>query len=151
MSLRYSLALPACVVENLKATKALRRSVDLSKGAKGRIFVLGLLVAALKIGLVLFTQLFLFVSIFKHNGQASPGVNALSQVITFFTTSFLGPILATGLTLFYYDQRVRKEGYDIEWMMQAAGLTPPALAASTEVASEAATAEPSAAQDERES
>jgi hypothetical protein len=43
----------------------------------------------------------------------------------FFTNTFLGPIWAAGITLFYYDQRVRKEGYDIEWMMQAAGLTPP--------------------------
>jgi hypothetical protein len=32
---------------------------------------------------------------------------------------------ATGLTLFYYDQRVRKEGYDIEWMMEAAGMAVP--------------------------
>jgi len=144
MSLRYSLALPACVVEDLKATKALRRSVDLSKGAKGRIFVLGLLVAALKIGLVLFTQLFLFVSIIKHQGQVSPLTNTISQIISFFTTSFLGPILATGLTLFYYDQRVRKEGYDIEWMMQAAGLTPPALAASSEIVPEVADDEPDA-------
>jgi hypothetical protein len=48
------------------------------------------------------------------------------QIIGFFTNSFIGPMYATGLTLFYYDQRVRKEGYDIEWMMQAAGLTAPA-------------------------
>jgi hypothetical protein len=27
--------------------------------------------------------------------------------------------------LFYYDQRIRKEGFDIEWMMQQAGLTEP--------------------------
>ena len=38
------------------------------------------------------------------------------------------PIWATGVTLLYYDQRVRKEGFDIEWMMQAAGLTAPAPA-----------------------
>jgi hypothetical protein len=25
--------------------------------------------------------------------------------------------------LFYYDQRIRTEGYDIEWMMAQAGLT----------------------------
>ena len=36
-----------------------------------------------------------------------------------------GVIGLTGVALFYYDQRVRKEGYDIEWMMQAAGLMPP--------------------------
>jgi hypothetical protein len=33
------------------------------------------------------------------------------------------------LTLFYYDQRIRKEGFDIEWMMQAAGLAPAPSAA----------------------
>jgi hypothetical protein len=26
--------------------------------------------------------------------------------------------------LFYYDQRIRKEGFDSEWMMQRAGLAP---------------------------
>ena len=52
-------------------------------------------------------------------------IRALQQLVAFFTNTFVGPIYATGLTLFYYDQRVRKEGYDIEWMMQAAGLTPP--------------------------
>jgi hypothetical protein len=66
------------------------------------------------------------VSIVKSHGQASPGITAISQVIEFFTTTFLGPIYATGITLLYYDQRVRKEGFDIEWMMQAAGLTVPA-------------------------
>lgn len=127
MGLRYSLALPACVVENLKARPALRRSVQLSKGARGRIFVLGLLIGVIKLGFIFLTQFFIFISLFKNHGQIGVGLSALSQIIAFFTNSFLGPIYATGITLFYYDQRVRKEGYDIEWMMQAAGLTPPAL------------------------
>jgi hypothetical protein len=42
--------------------------------------------------------------------------------------ALIKPIYSIGLVLFYYDQRIRKEGYDIEWMMQAAGLTPPAVA-----------------------
>lgn len=125
MGLRYALALPACVVEDLKAVQALRRGVDLSKGARGRIFVLALLIGAIKIGLTLITQSFIFVAIAKQHGQAGPGLTALSHVISFFTTTFLGPIYAAGITLLYYDQRVRKEGYDIEWMMQAAGLTLP--------------------------
>jgi hypothetical protein len=32
--------------------------------------------------------------------------------------------------LFYYDQRIRKEGFDIEWMMQRAGLAQPPSAGS---------------------
>jgi hypothetical protein len=45
----------------------------------------------------------------------------------------IGPIYPIALTLFYYDQRMRREGYDIERLMDAAGLqaplTPPAEAA----------------------
>jgi hypothetical protein len=141
MGLRYALAIPACVVENLKARKAIRRSIELAKGSWGRIFLLWLLIGVIKLGLVGITQIFVFVAAFKHPGQLpGPGISALSQIIGFFTNTFLGPIWATGITLFYYDQRIRKEGFDIEWMMQAAGLTVPAP-----VAEPAAAAEPTQA------
>ena len=123
MGLRYSLAVAACVVEDLKARQGLRRSVELSKGARGRIFVLGLLVFVIQFGLVAITQMFFVVVAFQQHGQLPVGLRVLQQVIGFVTNTFIGPMYATGLTLFYYDQRVRKEGFDIEWMMQAAGLT----------------------------
>jgi hypothetical protein len=138
MNLRYSLAIPASVVEDMKARKAIRRSIDLAKGSWGRIFLLMLLIGVIKVGLVAMTQVFVFVAAFKHPGQPlGPLAQSLSQIIAFFTTSFLGPIWATGITLFYYDQRIRKEGFDIEWMMQAAGLTPPEPNPSTEPTSAA--------------
>jgi hypothetical protein len=31
-------------------------------------------------------------------------------------------VYSIALMLFYYDQRIRHEGFDIEWMMQRAGL-----------------------------
>jgi hypothetical protein len=68
------------------------------------------------------SQLFVIVAAFRHHGQVGAGLSAISEVIGFFTNTFLGPIYATGITLLYYDQRVRHEGYDIEWMMQSAGL-----------------------------
>jgi hypothetical protein len=126
MGMRYSLAVPACVVENLKARQAIRRSIDLAQGSWGRIFLLWLLVFVIKLGVVVITQFFIFVPAFKHPGQMpGPGISALSTVIGFFTNTLLGPIWATGIALLYFDQRVRKEGYDIEWMMQAAGLASP--------------------------
>ena len=124
MGLRYSLAVPACVVEDLPARKAIRRSIDLSKGSRGRIFLLGLLVVAIQMGLGLITQMFFIVATFKHRGDLPAGMRVLQQLVAFFTNTFVGPIYATGFTLFYYDQRVRKEGFDIEWMMQAAGFAP---------------------------
>lgn len=134
MGLRYSLAVPSCVVEETPARKSIRRSIDLSKGARGRIFMLFLLIFVVSIGLALISQMFFFVEIYKHHGVLSAGLRALQQVVQFFTNTLVGPVYAIGLTLFYYDQRVRKEGYDIEWMMQAAGMTAAAGQAAEEIA-----------------
>lgn len=123
MSLRYSLAVPACVVEDLPARQAIKRSIELSIGARGRIFVLGLLVYAIRLLLgMLFGFPLLFYTI-KHPGHPIPlGWMSVQQIAAFAINALIGPTYATGLTLFYYDQRIRKEGYDIEWMMHAAGL-----------------------------
>jgi hypothetical protein len=126
MGLRYALAIAASVVENLQARQAMRRSIELSKGSRGRIFVLALLVLVIQIGLVAMTQVTFVVLSFRHNGELSVEARILQQFVAFVTNTFIGPLYATGLTLFYYDQRIRKEGYDIERMMEAAGLTAPA-------------------------
>lgn len=125
MFLRYALAIAASVVEDLKAWQALGRSVELSKGSRGRIFVLALLVVVIQLGLLGITQLVFIMMALRH-GQLPVWARVAQQIVAFATNTFIGPIYATGLTLFYYDQRVRKEGYDIEWMMQAAGLMPAA-------------------------
>ncbi|HEY2469342.1 MAG TPA: hypothetical protein VGI45_16095 [Terracidiphilus sp.] len=122
MSLRYSLAVPACTVENLKARAAIRRSIQLSKGARGRIFMLGLLAGVIQIGLTGITQGFFVVIGIKHHGAIPVWMSVMQQFLAFLTNTFVQPIYATGFTLFYYDQRVRKEGYDIERMMQTAGM-----------------------------
>ena len=142
MALRYSLAVPASVVEDLPARKALRRSVELTQGSRGRIFVLGLLIAVIQIGLVGFTQVFFIVMAIKQQGQLPAWAQVTQQIIGFFTNSFIGPMYATGFALFYYDQRIRKEGFDIEWMMQAAGMTTPAPEPDAEPNAAPATAEP---------
>jgi hypothetical protein len=123
MSLRYSLAIPASVVETLPARQAIKRSIALSKGARGRIFVLGLLVYAVRLVLgILFAIPFIIYAV-KGMGHALPlWILAVQQISAFIINTFIGPIYSTGLTLFYYDQRVRKEGFDIEWMMRSAGL-----------------------------
>jgi hypothetical protein len=124
MSLRYSLAIPACTVENLTARAAIRRSIQLSKGSRGRIFMLGLLALIIQLGLTGITQGFFILAGVKHQGVLPVWMSVVQQLLAFLTNTFVGPIYATGFTLFYYDQRVRKEGYDIERMMHNAGMTP---------------------------
>lgn len=125
MSLRYSLAMAACVVEKLTAREAIRRSIALAKGTWGRIFMLGLLVTAIEYILSLILGFPFILYVFKHLGKPLPlWLLSVEQLGGFLVTTLIGPIYSTGLTLFYYDQRIRKEGFDIEWMMQAAGLSP---------------------------
>jgi uncharacterized membrane protein len=47
MSLRYAIAFPACVHENITAGQALKRSGKLTNGAKGRIFLVALVIYAI--------------------------------------------------------------------------------------------------------
>ena len=56
----------------------------------------------------------------------APVAEAIRVASEAATSTLLGPIFPIALTLFYYDQRIRKEGYDIERMMDAAGLIAPA-------------------------
>jgi hypothetical protein len=48
----------------------------------------------------------------------------------------VGPIFPIAATLFYYDQRIRREGFDIEWMMSAAGMNAPVAGAESIAAEE---------------
>ena len=139
MSLRYSLAIPACTVENLKARDAIRRSIQLSKGSRGRIFMLGLLALIIQLGLTGLTQGFFIVVGIKQHGVLPVWMSVVQQFLAFLTNTFVGPIYATGFTLFYYDQRVRKEGFDIEHMMQGAGMSLPPPASESPASIEATT------------
>ena len=69
MSLRYSLSIPSCVAEDLTARQGIRRSIHLSKGSRGRIFVLALLVGAVRWVLLMMAGVPLFVAMFKLLGS----------------------------------------------------------------------------------
>ena len=127
MSLRYSLSVPACVVEELPAGAAIKRSIGLSLGTRGRIFVMALLVYAIRMILGIIFGFPIIALAVRHPGQPLPLLwLTFQQIGVFFSNALIGPIYAIGLTLFYYDQRIRKEGFDIEWMMRSAGLAPQA-------------------------
>jgi hypothetical protein len=133
MALRLSLGFPACVVEHTGAWAALKRSWSLGNGTRGRILVLYLLGGALN-WILSFAIWVPFVVLI----QFIPGADSLKHQQTFTTLvllvvygagfavqAFTRPLYAIALIVFYYDQRIRQEGFDIEWMMLKAGLMPP--------------------------
>ena len=133
MTLRLSLALPACVIEKLGAVPALKRSAVLSKGTLGRIFLLYLLGSVLNyLLLIVITFPMLIVTAFipgansPEHGQAIYTAMAFTAYCAAFAVQALTkPVYGIALVLFYYDQRIRIEGFDIEWMMLKAGLVVP--------------------------
>jgi MFS family permease len=125
MGLRYWLAMPACVLEDVPALRAMRRSAGLGKGGRGRMFLFVLVVGAIVLVVMGPVQVLTIMDLVKHHGHMGLGMRAASEIMQFFTNCLIGPIHAIGFTLFYYDQRVRREGCVTEWGSGAAGLPSP--------------------------
>jgi uncharacterized membrane protein len=131
-ALGYSMAMAVCVVEEMPAWESLNRSMKLSKGTRGRIFVMALLVWALSIvlSMIAYIPMMLIVATVTavgHGTQYAVVTTIVAEILNFLVNfalqTLLAPVYITALMLFYYDQRIRTEGYDIEWMMAQAGLT----------------------------
>ena len=136
MLLRICLAFSACVVEGIGAWAALKRATTLSNGTRGRILVLYLLCAALSwiVSMVMTVPVMIVLSLIPqmNTPQHQQTVGALFLFLmygaSFASQAFTKPVSGIALMLFYYDQRIRKEAFDIEWMMREAGMEPAAPA-----------------------
>lgn len=124
-ALRWSLAISAMVIEDLKVHRSMRRSSVLTLGARGRIFVMVLLVFAVVMVISYAIQVPMMVLLVMSKGRLTLATQILSALGVFLSSSFVVPIWSIALTLFYYDQRVRKEGYDVEWLMEQAAAAGP--------------------------
>jgi hypothetical protein len=133
LMLGYIMGMAVCVVEQRPAWESMKRAWSLSRGTRGRIFVMYLLVGVLSMvvsmaGYVAFL-IIVFTASLVGRGTAAAAAAAVLGGVLYFVVSVGGQLVLTpvpwiALLLFYYDQRVRKEGFDIEWMMQQAGLAP---------------------------
>lgn len=122
--LRWALSIPASVMEDLTVHRALKRSSKLTQGSAGRIFVMLLLVGAI---MTIIQYAFLVPTIIllvKSKGAITLTTQVISSLGSSFSGAFVLPIYSIALTLFYYDQRIRKEGYDVEWLLEQAMMTP---------------------------
>ena len=122
LGLRYSLAVPVAVLEDTGVSDSLSRSAALTKGHRGRILLVYLLLfVLLVIGSILWPVLAtLFAAVVYSGSPASQPVwlEVVLEFGNFVSQSLLSPIMTIALTLVYYDERVRKEAFDLEHMMQ---------------------------------
>ncbi len=119
LALRYALTIPVAVLEQEGPSRSLSRSARLTKGHRGRIFLIYFLLSALIAIVTMVWQAPLMLTMVLTGQPAASSTLGLATLLlgTFLTQSVLGPILTIGLTLVYYDERVRKEAFDLEHMM----------------------------------
>ncbi len=146
----FAFGAPACAFEDKRSFKAMGRSWRLSREGRWRVaftwFLFFLLTLLLSEGINLLLRSGLRTmwtwGVWRAHWMA---ISAAAMYSAYAVLgSVLGPLYPIAVTLFYYDQRIRKEGFDIEWMMQSAGMTEPAQ---TQAAAEIA-ASPAGASEE---
>jgi hypothetical protein len=123
LALKYAVATPVAVLEQRGVSGSLSRSGDLTKGDRGRIFVIYfLLVMLLLVGSLLWQVPTLIIATMS-GARTARDIPLPAQVFSIFgsfvTQSLFSPIMTIAITLVYYDERVRKEAFDLEHMMQS--------------------------------
>jgi len=117
----WSLAVPSKVLEHRSATDSMSRSMELTKGSRGRIFVIGLLIFVLSIGVSWLLQwpILIAAGFSMKTGiqRMAIGWQVAALVADFVSRSLVGALGTIALSLVYYDQRVRKEAFDLQLMM----------------------------------
>ena len=119
--LRYALTVPALMLEDIKARAAIKRSVMLTKGNLGRVFLIFLLTIIIVWAVALAIQgPFQIASVLLVAKKVEPPqwLHVLVNMSGGVAGAFTGPLMTIALALLYYDVRVRREGYDLQLMME---------------------------------
>jgi hypothetical protein len=123
LAIIWALAIPAAILEDIGFSECRDRSKALTEGARGRIFVIYLLVTVVTYAVILGIQGVVGVAGFSALGKEAANsltFNIVSEITGFIATTLVAPLGMIAFTIAYYDQRVRKEGFDIQFMMEGA-------------------------------
>ena len=132
--MRLMVTIPALALEGLSGWKSVKRSASLVRYDPGLGFLYWgemrlsfLLLPLFIIELMILSLTSLPLTIHQigevirngSTGQIAPPpdfIMVLSQILTFLAGSLILPLYAIATTLFYYDIRIRREGFDLEFM-----------------------------------
>jgi hypothetical protein len=121
--IRNSLGIPAALMEKTGVRASMRRSKTLAAGTKGRIFVVLLIAVALYMvaGAIESPMAFL---IARSPLQEHVFAQAAALLIGFVAHVLVSPVALIGLTLVYFDQRVRLEAFDLVMLLGGTSAAP---------------------------
>ena len=127
-ALRYAVCVPALLLENLGVRAALRRSVQLTRGRKWQLLITMVLCAIVAyVGVIVFQGPFFMSMMFSaRTGQFPEWLPYVFAVSGAIGGAITGPVLLIALVLCYYDTRIRKEAFDLQFMMSSLDRPAPA-------------------------
>jgi len=120
--LMWALTIPVAVIEDTGLRDSVNRSAELTKGHRGRVFVIGLLFLILLYVVYMIWEIPIFaIMAFMARGHRLVSVPVWTRLAVpvgnFFSQCLAAPLMTIGLSLLYYDERVRKEAFDLQHMM----------------------------------
>jgi len=140
--MRLMVVVPALALEGFSGWKSVRRSSQLVRYDPGQgifywgemrlsflllpLFIIELLILSLtSLPLIIYQ----FSEAVRHGGGGQfslppDSTVILSQILTFLAISLILPLYPIATTLFYYDIRIRREGFDLEVMARQLGEAP---------------------------
>ena len=112
---RYSMAVQACVVEDIPPAQAIKRSVFLAKGSRNRILTIYVLFSV--ISSTVMSGLFVLAGMAGALFRSPQAISVLMSLAFFLALLLTMPLATVALSLEYYDSRVRKEGFDLQLLI----------------------------------
>jgi uncharacterized membrane protein len=112
LALRWAVALPACVVENLGPLASMRRSADLTKGHRWQI--LGITVLIIVVFIIAFIIIGVLVGLGVVAAPEGLGRLVLAGIVTVIVTGIITAYFNVVAAMIYHDLRVAKEGVGTE-------------------------------------
>jgi Membrane domain of glycerophosphoryl diester phosphodiesterase len=121
LALRYAVAVPAMLLEDLHVFAAIRRSVQLTAGYRGRLFIAAFLMTFIGyVGVMVFQGPFWIAAVFAARyGNWPAWLNFATAASGAIGGAITGPLLMIVLVLSYYDARIRKEAFDLQFLMSS--------------------------------
>jgi hypothetical protein len=123
LAIAWSLAIPTVLIEIKGPLESMKRSFALTKGSRFRIFIILILVTLFGyvISIVIQVPIGILIGL---RGLQNPALipawlNIIALIAGLISSCLVVPISMIAVSLIYYDQRVRKEGFDLQLMMSS--------------------------------
>jgi membrane-anchored glycerophosphoryl diester phosphodiesterase (GDPDase) len=115
---RLIVCLPVALVEKLGASESLSRSFQLTRDNAGRAFMILLVFFAVSLAGGAMTGVVLIPITLTHRDPSELRiVTSASMVLQMAVSSLVAPVLLIASSVFYFDLRIRKEAFDLQFMM----------------------------------